>query len=75
MLQESIYDLLVASPHEPDDARFTAAEFRVYRAGYSHALTIALRTMEAAERRYKVYILTRRLETARRNKEARESQP
>lgn len=69
MLQEAVYDLLVARPHEPDDARFTAAEFALYRAGYELALKMALRTMDGARARYKLYILTRRLATRERNQE------
>lgn len=68
MLQEAVYDLLVARPHEPEDARFTAAEFAIHRAGYELALKMALRTMEGATTRYKLYVLTRRLETRARNK-------
>lgn len=68
MLQEAVYDLLVAKPHEPENARFTAEEFVVYRQGYDLALVMALRVMQAAERRFALYKRTRRLE-ARRKRE------
>lgn len=66
MLQEAVYDLLVAPPHEPDGARFTAEEFAVYRQGYDLALIMALRVMQAAERRFSLYKRTRRLEARKR---------
>jgi hypothetical protein len=59
---------MMAKPHEPDDARFTAAEFAVYREGYELALRMALRVVLAADERYRMVTRTRRLE-ARRRKE------
>lgn len=69
MLQAAVYDLCVAAPHEPADAKFTAEQFRIYRAGYAMALTIALRVMGHAEERYKLVTRTRRLE-ARKKRQA-----
>lgn len=70
MFQGSIYDLIASTPHEPDDARFTAAEFALYRAGYEFALETALRTLAAAERRFELIDRTKRLETRRAHGEA-----
>lgn len=66
-----MYDLLVATPHVPDDAVFTAAEFALYRQGYHWALVMALRTLKAAEERHKLFARTRRLEAQRRREESR----
>jgi len=70
MQQQAVYDLCVASPHEPADERFTAREFAVYRAGYTMALQMALRVMEAAVRRYSLVTRTRRLEAKRKREQA-----
>lgn len=70
MQQEAVYELLVAKPHEPADARLSAAEFVHYRDGYSWALVMALRVMEAATRRYELVARTKRIDAARRRKEA-----
>lgn len=66
MMQESVYDLMVAKPHEPDEARFTAAEFALYREGYEKALEISLRVLRAAEQRFELVERTRRLEARRK---------
>jgi hypothetical protein len=71
MQQSAVYDLLTAKPHEPDAARFTAEQFRVYREGYAMALTMALRVMELAGRRFALYTRTRQLESRRRREQAR----
>jgi hypothetical protein len=57
---------MAAPPHVPHDARYTAEEFRTYRAGYDWALVIALRTMQAAEERFKMRERTKRLDAKRR---------
>jgi hypothetical protein len=62
MQEAAVYDLLTCAPHEPPDARYTAAEFAVYRRGYEWALVMALKVMTAAGERHKIRIRTRRLE-------------
>lgn len=66
MLQASVYDLMSATPHEPPDARYTAAQFAVYREGYDYALVVALKTLQAAERRFATIARTKRLEMRKR---------
>lgn len=66
MLQQAVYDLMVAPPHEPDGARFTAAEFDLYRQGYDYALVIALRTMKHAVARFQLRERTKRLAAKQR---------
>ena len=66
MQREAVYDLMVAAPHDPPDDGFKGAEWDAYRAGYEWALVMALRTMDHAERRYRLYVNTRRLETRRK---------
>ena len=66
MLQQAVYDLMTATPHEPDGARYTPADFALYRAGYDYALVIALRTLQAAELRFELRERTTRLEAKRR---------
>ena len=63
MQRSAVYDLMVAKPHEPADARFTAEQFTLYRTGYSYALLMALKAMQAAAERHKARVRTRRLET------------
>jgi len=70
MLQQAVYDLTVARPHEPADARFTAAEFALYRQGYDYALLIAMKTMNHAVARFELRERTKRL-SARRRREKR----
>lgn len=65
MQRQAVYDLMVAAPHVPADAHHTAVEFQHYRAGYDWALVMALRTMQAAARRYALVVQTKRLETKR----------
>lgn len=69
MQAAAVYDLAVAKPHEPDDARFTPEEFAVYREGYRMALVKALQAMEFAEHRFAIRLRTTRLE-AKRKREA-----
>jgi len=71
MQREAVYDLAVAPPHEPEGARFTAEEWRLYVRGYGMALTMALRTMDHAEARYRLYLNTRRLDTRRQRERDR----
>ncbi len=66
MQREAVYDLLVARPHEPPESRIEPADWDAYRTGYEWALIMALRTMDHAERRYKMYLATRRLDTLRK---------
>ena len=71
MLQASVYDLTVAPPHEPPDRRFTNAEFVLYREGYEHALTMALRTMTHAVARFELRERTKRLAAKRKRQKER----
>jgi hypothetical protein len=66
MLQAAVYDLMAAPPHEPPDARFTAAEFAVYRQGYDYALLMALRVLKHAVARFELKERTKRLSAKRR---------
>lgn len=61
-----MYDLLVAMPHVDADARYDAAEWAIYVAGYTMALTMALRVLDAGVARWSLYLRTRRLETKQR---------
>jgi len=61
-----VYDLMTCKPHEPPDARFTAEQFRLYREGYETALLVALRALQAAERRFELYERTKRLESKKK---------
>jgi hypothetical protein len=70
MLEQAVYDLMAARPHEPPGARLNAEEYALYRMGYDHALLIALRSVRAAERRFETVERTRRLE-AKRKRSAR----
>lgn len=62
MLQAVVYDLMVAAPHEPKNARFTHDEFLLYKQGYDEALKIVARALEAAYHRYELIEKTRRLD-------------
>lgn len=66
MQQAAVYDLSVAPPHVPDDAHFTAAEFAIYRAGYTHALVMSLTVMQHAVSRFALRVRTRKLEARRK---------
>src|SRR5881628_404364 len=82
MMQSAIYDLTTAMPHEPDGARFSAAEFAIYRGGYEKALEISPRATRAAAQRFELIERTRRIderkahprEHARNVKETRPSE-
>lgn len=63
MLQTVVYDLMVAPPHEPDNARFTHEEFMLYKQGYEMALKVVARTLDAAYKRYELIERTKRLNT------------
>lgn len=66
MLACTMADLMNRKPHEPDDARFTPAEFDVYRLGYDYALFIAMKALEATEQRFQLRERTKRLEAKRK---------
>jgi hypothetical protein len=53
-------DLLRAAPHVPDEARYTRAQWLVYREGYTTALVFALRAMDAAVDRWRAARAMRR---------------
>ena len=71
LLQAAVYDLCVAQPHVAADARYTRAEWAIYVEGYTMALQMALRVLEAGERRWSLYLRTRRLETKLRKEQER----
>jgi hypothetical protein len=52
MQAQAVYELSTCKPYEPDDARFTNAEFDVYREGYTVALVRALQVMRLAYERW-----------------------
>lgn len=62
----SVNDLMAAAPHEPADARFTPAEFALYREGYQEALRVVAVTLEAAVRRFELVEKTKRLSEQRK---------
>jgi hypothetical protein len=66
MLQQAVYDLMVAPPHEPPDTRFTAEQFALYRAGYDYALVMALKVLKHAVTRFELRERTKRLSAKRR---------
>jgi hypothetical protein len=72
MQQAAVYDLLTCTPHVEGEALMPAAEFEVYRTGYTWALVMALRVMDAAERRYQLVRETKRLEASRRRQAAKD---
>ena len=47
-MQQDVYELLTAKPHDPPNTRLTMEQWDVYRIGYDYALVIALRVMQAA---------------------------
>lgn len=71
MMEQAVYDLMTAKPHEPTDARFTAEQFALYRQGYEAALAVALRALQAAERRFGTIERTKRLEARQARNRAR----
>jgi hypothetical protein len=66
---QSVYELAVAEPHAPEDAKFTRADWRAYRRGYVFGLVMALRVMQLARERWQLRLEDRR----RRRAEARAS--
>lgn len=66
MMQQTVSDLLDVAPHEPPDARYTAAEWAVYKEGYETALLIVMRALKATEQRYDMRERTKRLEARRK---------
>lgn len=70
MQRQAVFDLATCKPHEPDDARYTAVEYQAYVEGYTLALVMSLKVMELAERRWQIYLRTRRLEARRTRAEA-----
>ncbi len=73
MLQQAVYELTTVDPHVPDDARLAGDDYARYREGYTMALMMALRVIELAERRYQLYVNTRRLEAKRRREQEKAS--
>lgn len=69
MCQETVVDLLRAAPHVPDDARYSAEEMAIYRAGYVAALTVALKALAATGKRFELRERTKRI--AARQKDTR----
>ena len=53
-------------PHVPPDEKFTAGEFEAYRKGYDYALVMTLKTLKAADERFKLRQRTKRLAAKRR---------
>lgn len=45
-MMSAVYELSCARPHEPDDARFSNAEYLVYRLGYETALLVVLKLLK-----------------------------
>lgn len=62
---------MTCTPHVPTDARYTAAEFDLYRAGYDHALLMALKVVTAAEKRFELRERTKRLDARRKRSDER----
>ena len=65
----SIYDLLVARPHECNSVKLSSSEWRAYEQGYYMGVRMALRVAELAVERTRLAVRTRR-ESARRRKSA-----
>jgi hypothetical protein len=66
MMLQTVYDLMTCRPHVPDGARFTEETWRLYEAGYQHALVIALRALRATEARFDLVQRTKRIERRRK---------
>lgn len=62
----AVYELSTVRPHEPDDAKFTRADYAVYTQGYYTALVYALRVMELALERWRLRLRARRQAAERR---------
>jgi hypothetical protein len=72
MQLEAVYDVLNARPHERPELQLTGDHWTAYRHGYEHGLIIALRAMDLAEARWKLWDQTRRLELKRRREGRRD---
>lgn len=57
---------MTCTPHVPADAKYTDAEFAIYREGYDHALLMAMKVVTAAEQRFELRERTKRLDAKRR---------
>lgn len=66
MMQATVYDLMTARPHVPDGARFTEESWRLYEAGYQHALVVVLKALKVTEARFDLRMRTKRLDAKRR---------
>lgn len=66
MLANTVADVMNHKPHEPDGAKFTPAEFDLYRWGWDQALLIVMRALENTVQRYELIERTKRLEAKRR---------
>jgi hypothetical protein len=66
MQAAAVYDLSVAKPHEPPDARFTPEQFAIYREGYQMALVKSLQAIDYAGQRWKLRLRTTRLDAKRK---------
>lgn len=64
-MQQSVYELATARPHEPDGLRLTPEHYRVYCQGYYAALAVAVRVMALAVQRWKTRRYARRQSAAR----------
>jgi hypothetical protein len=73
MQREAVFDLTTCKPHEPDEARYTAVEYRAYVEGYTLALVMALKVMEFAEERWRMHLRTKRLEAKRQRERDRDA--
>ncbi|OLB84967.1 MAG: hypothetical protein AUI15_33900 [Actinobacteria bacterium 13_2_20CM_2_66_6] len=71
MQREAVYDLTTCTPHERDDARYTAVEYAAYVEGYTLALVMALRVMDFAEERWHMHLRTKRLEAKQKRERDR----
>jgi len=45
-MMSAVYELSTVRPHEPEHAKFSHAEFLVYRAGYEYALLVVLKLLK-----------------------------
>lgn len=59
-MKRGVYDLMCATPHVPDGARYTAEEFRTYREGYTWALVIVYRVLMLSEEQHAIMARQRR---------------
>lgn len=45
-MMSAVYELSIVRPHEPEHAKFSAAEYLLYRAGYEYALLVVLKLLK-----------------------------